>query len=117
VGVDAVVAIAGGDELPVRLARERAGGVPARAHRRRHLAGPVEARVERAVRVVAGEREVGVNAVVTGAGDNELAVGLPNEPVDVSIPLADSGGDLAARSESRIEPARRRLGGGNEQNG
>src|SRR5262249_59674731 len=80
--VEAVVAVSGGDDLAVRLQRERGGVVVARrAERRRHLAGAVEARVERAVGVVTGECEDGVQSVPAAAGDDALSRALSPTPL------------------------------------
>src|ERR671935_228598 len=113
--VGAVGAAAGGDQLAVWLQDERVGVVVTRADRGRHLAGPVEVRVERAVWVVTGEREVVLEDVPALAGGDQLAVRLQHKRAGTVVVRAERGRDLAARAEARVERARGRLGGGNEQ--
>src|SRR5262249_57505165 len=103
--VGGVVASAEGDQPAVGLQHHGGGVVVARADRGRDRAAPVEACVERAVRVVAGQREILVGGVVTGAGGDQLGVRLQRERGHPVAAWADRGRGLSARAGARLERA------------
>src|SRR5207248_6683407 len=72
----AVVDVAGGEDLAVRLH----GDVPdfavtPRAGVEQYLAASAEGRIERAVRIESGKDPIKLGPVVAGAGDDDLPVG------------------------------------------
>src|SRR6185369_2002032 len=69
-------------------------------------------RVQRAVRVVTREGETGARTRIvgdprTGAGDNDLAVGLNGDCFAEVVARGEGGDDGPAAAERRIEHARR----------
>ena len=97
----------GDDELAVRLQHDRLGPRGG-ADRRRHDAGDAEAGVERAVRLVARERDRVVRAIRAPSGGDEHAVGLEHEAGD-DRRRRDRRRHDSVRPERGIEDARRRV--------
>jgi hypothetical protein len=78
--VSSALARAGGDELAVRLERERTERLAAvRVEITDHLASASEAGIELAVGGVADERKTLIVGRARGAGDDELAVWLDED--------------------------------------
>src|SRR5205085_5145565 len=102
------LAEAGDDDLPVPLDRDRGGALVAapNAEASRHPAAPAEARVESAVSVVAGEREVAAAARLAAGGD-DLPVRLDRDRVGGVVAAAAAGVSrhLAAPAAARGERA------------
>src|SRR5262249_57962737 len=104
----------GGSELPVRLQPERKGLIVDRPERGRNLAGAVEARVERSVRVVAREREEPPGALLAVSGRDELPVGLQDEREWLVVGRPERGRDLARAVEACVKRAGREVAGERE---
>src|SRR5207237_732351 len=93
------------DELSVRLQDERKGLVVEAADGGGDLPPGAEARIERAVGVVARERERGAAGPCGVARRDELPIGLQDERGDLVVDVAEWSDDLPARTEAPIQAA------------
>ena len=102
---DAVVGDAGGDDPAVGLQRQAPCRIRTAGKIGQYFATDAERHVQRAVAVVAQQREVAGLKIASAAGDHDPAIALQHCAVGSGAAGADRGDHLAAVAETGIDTA------------